>query len=161
VVGEDGVVGLDSLDSALDSFGLTADSVGVAVAVAVELVVVVVILVPNPEEDVDALETVPNPEKEDEAPPNPVDPKTDGFVSVVVEDDVAVLPKAGVAKEKLLPNRGLLAVAVLVVEEEDSAVCLLASKGKWILGHTKGKCGLGLILGGRSCRRRSIVRCMR
>jgi hypothetical protein len=71
--------------SALESFGLTAVSVGVAfafaVAVAVTLVVVMgVILVPNPDDDVDDLETVPNTEKEEEAPPNPVDPKTDGFV---------------------------------------------------------------------------------
>eukprot|EP00978_Attheya_sp_CCMP212_P005041 scaffold11142_cov37-Attheya_sp.AAC.4 len=74
-----------------------------------------VLLVPNPEDDVDDLETVPNPENEEEAPPNPVDPKTDG-----------------VAKEKLLPKRGLLAVGV---EEEDSDVCLLASmaNGFWVM----------------------------
>eukprot|EP00978_Attheya_sp_CCMP212_P041132 scaffold232027_cov81-Attheya_sp.AAC.1 len=62
--------------SALEFFGLTAVSIGVAVIVAVALVVVVVVgvlLVPNPEDNVDDLETVPNPEKEEEAPPNMCD----------------------------------------------------------------------------------------
>ena len=95
-----------------------------------------VLAVPKPEEDVEEdLDTVPNPEKEEEAPPNnPVDPNTDGFWSVmfVAEDDV--LPKAGVAKEKLLPNRGLL-VLLLVLVLLLLVGCLAASRanGFWVM----------------------------
>eukprot|EP00978_Attheya_sp_CCMP212_P016979 scaffold44917_cov89-Attheya_sp.AAC.1 len=73
MVGEDGIVELASLESTLESFGLTAVSVGVVVALVVMVVVVGVLLVPNPEDDVDDLETVPIPEKEEEAPPNVCD----------------------------------------------------------------------------------------
>jgi hypothetical protein len=107
------------------------------VSVTVE-VRVGVLAVPKPEEDVeDDLDTVPNPEKEEEAPPNnPVDPNTDGFWSVmfVAEDDV--LPKAGVAKEKLLPNRGLLVLLLLLVLVLLVVVgCLAASRanGFWVM----------------------------